>query len=57
MVQAVVPDAMEKVVISDIMDTVSTGSFGDDRIFVKEITGAYDIGSKQAGEKVAVYHL
>ena len=44
----------EKVVISDIMDTISTGSSGDGKIFVKEITGAYDIASKEAGEKAAI---
>lgn len=54
MVQVVIPDAMEKVVISDIMDTISTASPGDGKIFVKEITGAYDIGSKEAGEKAAL---
>ena len=54
MVQVVIPDAMEKVVISDIMDTISTGSSGDGKIFVKEITGAYDIASKEAGEKAAI---
>ena len=54
MVQVIVPDVMEKVVISDIMDTISTGSSGDGKIFVKEITGAYDIGSKEAGEKAAI---
>lgn len=54
MVQVVVPDATEKVVISDIMDTISTGSSGDGKIFVKEIAGAYDIGSKEAGEKAVL---
>ena len=55
--QVVVPDAMEKVVISDIMDTISTGSSGDGKIFVKEITGAYDVGSKETGEKAALQRL
>ncbi len=53
MVQVVVPDAMEKILISDIIDTISTGSSGDGKIFVKDIIGAYDIGSKEAGEKAA----
>jgi len=57
MVQVVVPDAMEKVVISDIMDIISTELSGDGKIFVKEITGAYDIGSKEAGEKAALQRL
>jgi nitrogen regulatory protein P-II 1 len=54
MVQVIVPDGMEKVVISDVMDTISTGSSGDGKIFVKEVAGAYDIGSKETGEKAAL---
>jgi nitrogen regulatory protein P-II 1 len=54
MVQVVVPDEMEKVLISDILDTTSTGSSGDGKIFVKDITAAYDIGSKESGEKAAL---
>jgi nitrogen regulatory protein P-II 1 len=54
MVQVIIPDSMEKVLISDIMDGISTGSAGDGKIFVKDVTGAYDIGSKEAGEKAAL---
>lgn len=54
MVQVIVPDATEKALISDIMETISTGSAGDGKIFVKDVTGAYDIGSKEAGEKAAL---
>ena len=54
MVQVIVPDSMEKVLISDIMDRLSTGSAGDGKIFVKDITETYDIGSKEAGEKAAL---
>jgi nitrogen regulatory protein P-II 1 len=54
MVQVIIPDSMEKVLISDIMDGISTGSSGDGKIFVKDVTGAYDIGSKEAGEKAAL---
>jgi nitrogen regulatory protein P-II 1 len=52
-VQVVVPDSIEKVVISDILDRLSTGSVGDGKIFVKDVSGAYDIGSKESGEKAA----
>jgi nitrogen regulatory protein P-II 1 len=45
---------MEKALISDIMDKLSTGSAGDGKIFVKDITGAYDIGSKESGESAAL---
>ncbi len=54
MVQVIVPDSMEKVLISDIMDRLSTGSAGDGKIFVKDITETYDIGSKEAGEKAVL---
>jgi nitrogen regulatory protein P-II 1 len=54
MVQVTVPDSIEKVLVPDIMDKLSTGSAGDGKIFVKDITGAYDIGSKESGEKVAL---
>ena len=54
MVQVVVPDSIEKVVISDILDRLSTGSAGDGKIFVKDVSGAYDIGSKESGEKAAL---
>jgi nitrogen regulatory protein P-II 1 len=54
MVQVTVPDSIEQVLVSDIMDKLSTGSAGDGKIFVKDITGAYDIGSKESGEKAAL---
>ena len=54
MVQVLVPDSMEKVLISDIMNGLSTGSAGDGKIFVKDVTGTYDIGSKEAGDKAAL---
>lgn len=54
MVQVIIPDSIEKALISDIMDRLSTGSAGDGKIFVKDITGAYDIGSKESGEKAAL---
>ncbi len=54
MVQVVVPDSIEKVVISDIMDRLSTASAGDGKIFVKDVTGAYDIGSKETGDKATL---
>jgi nitrogen regulatory protein P-II 1 len=54
MVQVIVPDSMEKLLLSDIMDRLSTGSAGDGKIFVKDVTGAYDIGNKESGEKAAL---
>lgn len=54
MVQVIVPDSMEKTIISDLIERISTGSAGDGKIFVKEISESYDIGSKEAGEKAAL---
>ncbi len=53
-VQVIVPDSVEKALVSDIMDRVSTGSAGDGKIFVKDVSGAYDIGSKDTGDKAAL---
>jgi nitrogen regulatory protein P-II 1 len=54
MVQVLIPDSMEKNLISEILEQTSTGSAGDGKIFVKDVTGAYDIGSKEAGDKAAL---
>jgi nitrogen regulatory protein P-II 1 len=54
MVQVIVPNSMYKVLISDIMDRLSTGSAGDGKIFVKDIAETYDIGNKEAGEKAVL---
>jgi nitrogen regulatory protein P-II 1 len=51
MVQVLVPDSAEKPIVSDIFDKMSTGSAGDGKIFVRDITRSYDIGSKQEGEQ------
>lgn len=54
MVQVIVPDSLEKTLISEIINGVSTGSAGDGKIFVKDIAETYDIGSKEVGEKAAL---
>lgn len=53
-VQVIVPGPVEKALVSDIMDRVSTGSAGDGKIFVKDVSGAYDIGSKDTGDKATL---
>lgn len=52
-VQVVIPDSMEKPLVDDIIAGISTGSASDGKVFVKDITNAYDIGTKQAGEIAA----
>ncbi len=53
-VQVVIPDSIEKVLVSDIIERISTGSPGDGKIFVKDVAGAYDIGCKEAGDKATL---
>ncbi len=54
LVQVIVPDSVEESIVSDIFQKISTGSAGDGKIFVKDISKAYDIGSKQQGEQAAI---
>ncbi|MFL6486700.1 MAG: P-II family nitrogen regulator [Nitrososphaera sp.] len=54
MVQVTVPDSLVNVIVSDIIENTSTGSAGDGKVFVKDVTEAYDIGSKEAGDNAAL---
>ena len=45
----VVDDSIVDKVITTILDTASTGSVGDGKIFVDDINIAIDIGSRQKG--------
>jgi nitrogen regulatory protein P-II 1 len=45
----VVDDSIVDRVVSAILDTASTGSVGDGKIFVDDIDTAIDIGSRQKG--------
>jgi len=48
-VLTVVDDSIVDKVITAILDTASTGSVGDGKIFVDDIDTAIDIGSRQKG--------
>lgn len=48
-VLTVVDDSIVDKVITAILDTASTGSVGDGKIFVDDINTAIDIGSRQKG--------
>jgi nitrogen regulatory protein P-II 1 len=50
-IEVMVPDSMAKPIIDDILQTISTGSAADGKIFVKDVLEAYDIGSKESGDK------
>ena len=49
-VVAVVDDSEVEKVITAILDTTSTGSPGDGKIFVSTVTEAIDIGTKKRGQ-------
>jgi nitrogen regulatory protein P-II 1 len=45
-----VPDSIAEQIIQDLLTTLSTGSAKDGKIFVSDVTQAYDIGTKQSGD-------
>jgi nitrogen regulatory protein P-II 1 len=49
-IEVLVPDSTYKQLVEEIIKTASTGSAADGKIFVKDISEAYDIGSKQTGD-------
>jgi nitrogen regulatory protein P-II 1 len=49
-VEVLVSDSQYKQIVDEILKTVSTGSAADGKIFIKNISEAYDIGSKQSGD-------
>jgi nitrogen regulatory protein P-II 1 len=46
--EMIVSDSMAKPIVDEIIATLSTGSDSDGRIFVKDISEGYDIGSKKS---------
>ena len=50
-VVTVVEDSQLEKVIKTILDTISTGSAGDGKIFVSTVIDAIDIGTKTHGEE------
>jgi nitrogen regulatory protein P-II 1 len=48
--EVLVPDSLTKEIVDDLIVSLSTGSLSDGKIFVKDVTEAYDIGSKQSGD-------
>jgi nitrogen regulatory protein P-II 1 len=49
-IEVLVSDSTYKQLVEEIISTVSTGSAADGKIFVKDISEAYDIGTKQSGD-------
>jgi len=49
-IEVLVPDAMAKAIIDEVFKVISTGTASDGKIFVYDVSQAYDIGSKEEGD-------
>ena len=49
-VDVMVPDSLSKQIVDEIIKNLSTGSASDGKIFDKDVSEVYDIGSRQHGE-------
>ena len=49
-VDVMVSDPLSKQIVDELVKNLSTGSASDGKIFVKDVSEVYDIGSKQVGE-------
>lgn len=49
-VVTIVPDSQVENVVSAILDSVSTGSAGDGKIFISSVAETIDIGTRQRGD-------
>ena len=50
----VVPDSQVENVVNAILDSVSTGSAGDGKIFISPVSDTIDIGTRQRGEEAVI---
>jgi len=46
--EMIVSDSIAKPIVDDLIATLNTGSASDGRIFVKDISEGYDVGSKKS---------
>jgi nitrogen regulatory protein P-II 1 len=53
-VVTIVPDSQVENVVSVILDSVSTGSAGDGKIFISSVTETIDIGTRQRGDEAVI---
>jgi nitrogen regulatory protein P-II 1 len=49
-IDVLVADPLAKQLVQDLVKNLSTGSASDGKIFVKDISEAYDIGSREFGD-------
>jgi nitrogen regulatory protein P-II 1 len=48
-IEVIVRDEKVKPIIADVLSKIGSGSISDGKIFVYDISEAYDIGSKESG--------
>jgi nitrogen regulatory protein P-II 1 len=51
-IEAIVPDSKAKEIVEDILNNISPGKEAHGMIFIKDISEAYEIGTKATGETV-----
>lgn len=51
--ETIIPDTLVSQLVNEIIALLSTGSDSDGRMFIKDISEGYDIGSKKAWDLVA----
>ena len=51
-VEVIVPDSSADQIVEDILDNLSPDTASHGMIFVKDVSGAYEIGTKLKGESV-----
>jgi nitrogen regulatory protein P-II 1 len=49
-IEVLVPDPLAESVINDVLTEIGTGTSSIGKIFVFDVVGAYDIGTKQTGD-------
>jgi nitrogen regulatory protein P-II 1 len=49
-IEVLVPDTTAREIVDNVLKVISTGSASDGKIFVYEVSEAYDIGSKERGD-------
>jgi nitrogen regulatory protein P-II 1 len=49
---AIVPDSIVKVMVEEILDSFDKQTESTGMLFVKDVSAAYDLGTKLSGEEV-----
>jgi len=49
-IEVLVPDPLAESVIKDVLTEIGTGTSSIGKVFVFDVVGAYDIGTKQTGD-------